>query len=298
MRIHEYQAKQLLRAAGIHTPEGFVAEHSNVVAGRANCMAPPLMVKAQMHAGCREKHGAVRRVHSAREAETAAFGMIGSAFGGAAGARNTVRRVLVEEALDVASEKYIALVLDRRSGKPALLTSPHAGADVESGHPALFPLSAATGRAGLPEATAYEAVLRMDLPDSLVDEGVRLIRRLTSFFFEKECLLLEINPLAVTADSRLVALDAKIEFDDYALFHHPELVPLRDLRQEGVETAGPSRVPLVRLEGRIGLWSTGPGCPWRPWTGCGCTAGKPRIFSTSGEGRRRMTSARRWNGCC
>ena len=123
MRIHEYQAKQLLRAAGIHTPEGFVAEHSNVVAGRANCMAPPLMVKAQMHAGCREKHGAVRRVHSAREAETAAFGMIGSAFGGGADARNTVRktvrRVLVEEALDVASEKYIALVLDRRSDKPA-----------------------------------------------------------------------------------------------------------------------------------------------------------------------------------
>jgi len=175
-------------------------------------------------------------------------------------------------------------VLDRRSGKPALLTSSHAGADVESEHPARFPLSAAAGCAGLTDAAVRGAVLGLALPDLLVDEGVRLIRRLTSFFFEKECLLLEINPLAVTADNRLVALDAKIEFDEYALFHHPALARFRDLEQEGMETAGPSRVPLVPLEGNIGLMVNGAGLSMATMDGLRLHGGEAANFLDIGGG--------------
>jgi succinyl-CoA synthetase beta subunit len=255
MRIQEYQAKQLLRAAGIHTPAGFVADHSNVVPSRAKCMAPPFMVKAQVLAGGRGKRGLVTKVRSVPEAEATASRWIGSPFGAD---EAPVRRVLVEEAPDVASEHYVAFVLDRASGGPLLLMSSHAGADVEAAGPERFPLSAA-GRADIPGRTVREAVRGLDLPDSLAEEAALVIRRLASVFFGKECLLLEINPLAVTAGPRLTALDAKIEFDDAALFRHPELVPFRDAEGEGAETAGPSRVPPVRLGGSVGLMVNGAG---------------------------------------
>jgi len=286
MRLHEYQAKQLLNAAGICSPAGFVTEHSNVVASRAKCMGPRLAVKAQVHAGNRGRLGAVRIVRSPGEAETAASALIGSAIGGRPGNAGSrpVRRVLVEEAPDVLSEKYIAFVLDRGTGDPLLLVSAAAGADVESARPAVFPLSAAEKAGGLTDGSVRAATLRMEFQPALAEEAGRMIRRLASFFFENECLLLEINPLAVTADSRLVALDAKIEFDDNALFRHPELASLRDATEEGTAAVGPGGVPIVLLGGDVGILANGAGLSMAVMDGLRIRGGAAANFLDIGGG--------------
>jgi succinyl-CoA synthetase beta subunit len=167
--------------------------------------------------------------------------------------------VLIEEVEDVASEKYIAFLLDRKSGLPRLFASSIAGVGVESAGPAVFPLPPGRGGDTLDRGLIGSVLAAMEMPHKLEEEPARMIRRLADFFFTRECLMLEINPLAVTVEGRLVALDAKIEFDDHALFRHPDLQPLRDLEQEGAVTLGPSGMPAVLLGGDVGVLANGAG---------------------------------------
>jgi succinyl-CoA synthetase beta subunit len=280
MRIHEYQAKALFTRYGILTPIGFVAEDSKVVGLRAKCMVRRLAVKAQVHSGGRWKNGAVRIVQSVQEAKAAAAELLGSTFrSNQTGVRGKpIRSVLVEEALEVVSEKYLSIVIDRQSASPILFASPTAGVEVESIRPFKFLLSFADGAWDLSDQQVREAAYKLTLTESLADEGVRLIRNLLKLFFEKDCVLLEINPLAVTRGGRLVVLDAKIEFDDNGLFRHPELASLRDSEQEGVIAVGKTGVPFVRLEGNIGLIVNGAGLAMATMDGLGLHGGKAANF--------------------
>jgi succinyl-CoA synthetase beta subunit len=263
-----------------------VIEDSISVGIQAKRMNPPMVVKAQVHSGGRWKNGAIRFVRTLQDADTVAAGLLGLDVSLQSKRRlgKTDPKRFDQEALKVDSEKYVSIVLDHKSAKPVLLASPGAGVEVETARPFEFFPSFADGAWNLSDATVHEAVRKLALPESLMHEGVLLIRNLWNLFFEKECVLLEINPLAVTPDGGLVALDAKIEFDDNALFRHSGLCFQRDTAQEGVVRVGMNRIPFVRLGGSIGLMVNGAGLAMATLDGLRFHGGEPANFLDIGGG--------------
>jgi succinyl-CoA synthetase beta subunit len=267
MKIHEYQAKDILRRFGVDTPRGiacFSVEEA-VEAGR-KLGGSVWVVKAQIHAGGRGKAGGVKLAHSIDELRRHASSILGMRLvtpqTGPEG--RVVKRLLIEEGADIRQELYAAMLVDRGSQRVVLMASSAGGTNIEE-------VAASTPEkihrvyidpiVGLSAQQAAEIGLKIGVPKALEKQAIVLLRSLYSAFDQTDASLAEINPLVVTADKRVVALDAKMNFDDNALFRHPDIVAMRDLDEEDEAEIEATKFGLsyISLDGDIGCLVNGAG---------------------------------------
>jgi len=268
MKIHEYQAKQLLQDYGIPVPRGEVAATPEEAHGIAPRLAGRVVVKAQIHAGGRGKGGGIKTALSPDEAFTAARSILGMQLvthqTGPEGKK--VRKVLVEEASAVRKELYLSLVVDRSRGKECVvfMASEAGGMDIEQvaeEAPEKIVRCAVHPAVGFSPFQARKLSASLGLDAGQGRQFAEICRNLYRLFLEKDCSLLEINPLAVTAQGQLLALDTKLNFDDDGLYRHPEIRELRDADQEEpLEIAARSTsVNYIKLDGNVGCMVNGAG---------------------------------------
>ena len=266
MRIHEFQAKQLLAGYGLNVPDGSVAITGREAGEIARRLGGTTVVKAQIHAGGRQNAGGIRLVDDPAAAEAAADGLLGTSLvtaqTGPTGQK--IRRVLVEAAVAAVRELHLALLIDASSGELMLIGSAKGGVDVEeqaaSGDIRLNWLGLGDGsEARGKEVATFVAALGLD--GALHEQGCALVDGLRRAFLDFDASLIEINPLAVTAAGALVALDTKMVLDDNALFRHPELAALRDEDDGSAAELQAQRHQLnyVQLDGDIGMVANGAG---------------------------------------
>jgi succinyl-CoA synthetase beta subunit len=267
MNIHEYQAKELLGKFAVQVPEGGIAHtpaEAVDVARRLGGRA--WVVKAQIHAGGRGKAGGVKLVRSEDEVAAAARVLLGHALvtdqTGPQG--REVRRVYVEEACAIAREVYLGVLIDRGSGRITLIGSTEGGVEIEAvatRSPEKILRVAIDPASGLAPFHAREIAFGLGLDGTLVAKTVRFVTALYRAFTDLDASLVEINPLVVTGAGDLVALDAKMSFDDNALFRHPEIAALRDPAEEDPAEieAGKHGLSYIKLDGTIGCMVNGAG---------------------------------------
>lgn len=266
MKIHEFQAKQLLASYGLQVPEGGVAITAHEAGEIAARLGGPVVVKAQIHAGGRQKAGGVHHVDGAAAAEGVAGRLLGrrlvTAQTGAHGEK--VKRLLVEAAIAVEHELHLALLIESSSGELMLVGSARGGADIEEqaarGKVKVNRLRLGAGNEPRTQEIS-EFVSRLGLDGALHAQGCALVDGLRRAFLELDASLIEINPLAVTGQGRLIALDVKMVLDDNALFRQPELAVLReDDEASAMELhAQLHQLNYVQLDGDIGLVANGAG---------------------------------------
>jgi succinyl-CoA synthetase beta subunit len=267
MKIHEYQAKAILAKFGVAVPRGEVVSKKDEARAVAERLATPVVVvKAQIHAGGRGKGGGVKVAKSAEEAAAFAEQMLGmnlvTAQTGPEG--RVVRRVLVEEGLDIQREIYLGVLVDRAVGAPVFMASAAGGMEIEEvakTHPEKILRETIRPEEGFQPYHARKLAFGLGLSADLVHAAVPFMTALFRAFVETDSSLLEINPSVVTGEGRLVALDAKINFDDNALYRHPEFKELRDLDEETpleVE-ASKYRLNYIKLDGNIACMVNGAG---------------------------------------
>ena len=291
MKIHEYQAKELLAAAGVPVPRGeaaFTAADARAVAER---LGGRVVVKAQIHAGGRGKGGGVKVVSDAAEAERVARAMLGmtlvTAQTGPAGRR--VGRLLIEEGLDIDRELYAGLVIDRALARPVLMASRSGGMDIEqvaADTPELILTEALDPAAGLMPFQARRLAFGLGLEKRVASRAAAVMLAAAGAFRDMDASLLEINPLVVTAGGEVLALDAKVNLDDNALFRHPELRELRDTAEEEALEVEASEYSLnyIRLDGRIGCMVNGAGLAMATMDIIHLAGGEPANFLDVGGG--------------
>ncbi|HEX5011932.1 MAG TPA: ADP-forming succinate--CoA ligase subunit beta [Planctomycetota bacterium] len=292
MKVHEYQAKELFRQAGVPVPAGLTARTADEAAAAFTRLGVPLaVVKAQIHAGGRGKAGGVKLVRSAAEARAAAAGMLGRALvtiqTGPAG--RVVKTVLVEAGSQAAHEYYVGLTVDRSRGAPVLMASTEGGMDIEEvarRAPEKILREALDPEAGLRPWQARRLAYALRLPPGAVKAGQELFTRLGRLFLDKDCSLVEVNPLALTAEGTLLALDGKIDFDGNALFRHPEIVELRDLDEEDPREvqAAAAGLSYIALDGNIGCLVNGAGLAMGTMDTIQLAGGQPANFLDVGGG--------------
>ncbi|MFP6631365.1 MAG: ADP-forming succinate--CoA ligase subunit beta [Planctomycetota bacterium] len=267
MKIHEYQAKEVLAAAGVPVPPGEAVDTVDAAVAAAEALGGSLwVVKAQIHAGGRGKGGGVKLASSLEEVREYSDAILGMQLvtpqTGPQG--REVKKILIAAACDIASEFYAGIVLDRQLGLPVLMVSAEGGMDIEevaaSTPEKIFKVSFDPGD-GLSVDEAREVAGRLGLEDGLVEEMAGLLQKLARCFLDTDASLAEINPLVRTTDDSLLALDAKFSFDDNALFRHPELVEYRDPAEEDpLETrAAKFGLSYIKLDGEIGCMVNGAG---------------------------------------
>ncbi len=264
MNIHEYQAKGLFREAGIPVPRGSVCRSVDDV-GRAyhELGSAVAVVKAQIHAGGRGKAGGVRLAKSRDEAIAHAKALLGSTLvthqTGPEGRR--VGLLLVEEGLKIAKEFYAAIAIDRRRGGPVLLAAAEGGVEIESLPQEKLLREPVSVHEGLYPFQARSLAFGLGLKGDSARQAADLLTALVRLFLAKDCSIAEINPLVLLDDGRVLALDAKINFDDNALFRHPEIDQLRDPTEEDPAEARAAKFNLsyVSLDGNIGCMVNGAG---------------------------------------
>ena len=267
MKIHEYQAKALLRERGVPVPAGSPAASAVQARQAAEVLGGERwVVKAQIHAGGRGKGGGIRLAASLSEVEECAGQLLGSRLvtpqTGPQG--QEVRQVLVEEGCDIAQELYCSLFIDRAAGQPALMLSPAGGMDIETvaaEHPDRIFRTHVDVLIGLAGFQARGLVANLPVSSAAQRALAPLLQKLYDVFRAKDCSLLEINPLVLTPDDRPVVLDAKMQFDDNALFRHPDVAALRDLTEEDpleVEAAAYD-LSYIKLSGNVGCIVNGAG---------------------------------------
>ena len=266
MKIHEYQAKEILRRYGVATPRGQVAESADEVAAIAEDLGGRCVVKAQIHAGGRGKGGGVKLAGSPEEATELASSILGMQLvtpqTGPEG--KEVRSVLIEEALDIASELYLSVTLDRALGKPIIMASAAGGMDIEevaATDPQAIVRQAFDPHLGLLPFQVRRVVRRLGLTGGTAKQASKLIGSLCRAYLDTDASLVEINPLLVTGAGDVLALDAKMNFDDNALFRHADINEMRDLTEEDpleVE-ASKSGLNYIKLDGEIGCMVNGAG---------------------------------------
>ena len=291
MKIHEYQAKKLLAAAGVPVPRGepaFTAAEARAVAER---IGGRVVVKAQIHAGGRGKGGGVKVVSDATEAERTAEAMLGmtlvTAQTGPAGRR--VERLLIEEGLDIDRELYVGLVIDRALARPVLMASRAGGVEIEqvaAETPELILKEALDPVAGLLPFQARRLAFGLGLDAPVAGRAAAVMQAAAQAFRDLDAALLEINPLIVTARGEVLALDAKVNLDDNALSRHPELRELRDTAEEEALEVEASKYSLsyVRLDGRIGCMVNGAGLAMATMDIIHLAGGEPANFLDVGGG--------------
>ena len=266
MKLHEYQAKTIFASYGIPVPVGEVATTPQEAYRIAKKLDGPAVVKAQVHAGGRGKAGGIVLVTSPDEAFQAASSLLGQRLvtsqTGVEGA--PVHKVLVERPVSIVKELYLGLTVDRNYRGPVVMASEAGGVDIEEVaaiNPERILREAVNPAIGFQPFQGRSLAVAMGLPPELSRPGSLIIAALSRLFVEKDCSLVEINPLVVTREGGLLALDAKISVDDDALFRHPELRDLRDAEQEDpYETkAAQSGISYVKLGGDVGCLVNGAG---------------------------------------
>jgi len=264
MNIHEFQAKGLFREAGIPVPSGTVCTSVDDV-GRAyhDLGGEIAVVKAQIHAGGRGKAGGVQLARSREEAQTHAKKLLGSTLvthqTGPEG--RVVKKLLVEEGLEIAHEYYVAIAVDRRVGGPVLIASAEGGVEIESVPQEKLVREPVDVHEGLFDFQARSIAYALGLEGDSAKQGAKVFKALAKLFLAKDASLAEINPLVRLKDGRVLALDAKMNFDDNALFRHPEIGDLRDPNEEDPAEARAAQFNLsyVNLDGNIGCMVNGAG---------------------------------------
>jgi succinyl-CoA synthetase beta subunit len=292
MNIHEYQGKELFRKYGVATPRGFPAFSVDEAVDAAKKLGGPVwVVKAQIHAGGRGKGGGVKLARSIDEVRDIASKMLGMTLvthqTGPHG--RVVRRLLVEEGADIKKELYVAMVVDRVLQKVVMMASSEGGMDIEEvadKHPEKIHRVTADPFNGLADADAEGVARKIGVPEALVPAARDLFKSLFKCFDECDCSLVEVNPLIVTGDQRVVALDAKLNFDDNALFRHPEIVAMRDLDEEDPAEVEASKFDLnyIQLEGDIGCLVNGAGLAMATMDVIKLYGGAPANFLDVGGG--------------
>jgi succinyl-CoA synthetase beta subunit len=267
VKVHEYQAKEILARFGVPIPAGRVAGTVEEAVQAAEGLGKgPWVIKAQIHAGGRGKGGGVKLCRDLQELRRAAGQIIGMNLitpqTGPAGQR--VKKVLVAEASEIRHEFYLGMVLDRRISLPVLMASAEGGVEIEevaARSPEKILKEIVNPVVGLRHFQGRSLAKRLGLAGEQLAPAASLMVGLTRAFLETDASLAEINPLAETGDGRLIALDAKFSFDDNALFRHPDLQAYRDLDEEDpLEVrAGKSDLSYIRLDGNIGCMVNGAG---------------------------------------
>jgi len=292
MKIHEYQAKAILARYGVTTPRGEVAytkEEAREAAQRlkANVVA----VKAQIHAGGRGKGGGVKLARSGDEAEDIAGRILGMKLvtpqTGPAG--RIVKRVLIEEGLDIKRELYLGLLVDRASGLPVFMASAAGGMEIEEvakDNPEAILRELIQPVVGLQPYQARKIAFGLGLPGEVATHATPFFQALYRAFIDTDASLLEINPCVLTGDARLVALDAKMTFDDNALFRHPNLRELRDLDEEDPLEVEASKYGLnyIKLDGSVACMVNGAGLAMATMDIIKYAGGSPANFLDVGGG--------------
>ena len=292
MEIHEYQAKAILARYGVPTPRGEVAftkEQARAAAERLG--APVVVVKAQIHAGGRGKAGGVKLARSVDEAAELAGKMLGMKLvtpqTGPAG--RIVKRLLIEEGLDIKRELYLGLVIDRAAATPVFMASAAGGVEIEEvarENPVAILRETIHPAVGLQPYQARKLAFGLGLPPEVVAAAAPFLQALYRAFTESDASLAEINPCVLTGDGRLVALDAKMTFDDNALYRHKELGELRDLDEEDPLEVEASKYGLnyIKLDGTVGCMVNGAGLAMATMDIIKLAGGAPANFLDVGGG--------------
>ena len=294
MKIHEYQGKAILKTYGVAVPQGEMATtREEAVAIAQKLLAggsSGVVVKAQIHAGGRGKGGGVKIAKSAEEAGELAGKILGMTLvthqTGPEG--RLVRSLLIEETLPIDRELYIGILVDRAEGKPVLMASASGGMEIEQvaeENPKAI-LKEYIDATGLGSFQARKIAFALGLRPALIGAAVKFMQGLYAAFIETDASMIEINPMITTKDDRLFALDAKITFDDNALFRHPDLKALRDISEEDPLEVEASKFSLnyIKLEGNVGCMVNGAGLAMATMDIIKYAGGRPANFLDVGGG--------------
>jgi succinyl-CoA synthetase beta subunit len=292
MKIHEYQAKSVLAKFGVAVPRGEVIENAGEAEGAAKKLGGgTLVVKAQIHAGGRGKGGGVKLAHSPAEAAALAAKILGMTLvthqTGPEG--RVVKKVLIEEGLPIARELYLGMVMDRASGKPVIMASTEGGVEIEevaAKHPEKILKQYVEPSIGLQPFQVRQLAFGLSLEGAAFKAAGVFLQALARAFTATDASLAEINPLVVTKDGRLIALDAKMNFDDNALFRHPDIAAMRDINEEDpLEVrASEYRLNYIRLDGTVGCMVNGAGLAMATMDIIQHAGGSPANFLDVGGG--------------
>jgi succinyl-CoA synthetase beta subunit len=292
VKIHEYQGKDILRRFGVPVPRGIPAFSVEEAVNAAKQLGGPVwVVKAQIHAGGRGKGGGVKLARSVDEVKSLAGQILGMQLvthqTGPQGQK--VRRVLIEEGADIRKELYVGMVVDRASQHVVLMASSEGGMDIEevAAHaPEKIVKVEVDPAKGLTDAQADDVARRIGVPDASLSEARKVLQGLYRAFDETDASLAEINPLILTGDGRVVALDAKLNFDSNALFRHPDIVAMRDLDEEDPAEVQASKFDLsyISLDGDIGCLVNGAGLAMATMDTIKLYGGNPANFLDVGGG--------------
>jgi succinyl-CoA synthetase beta subunit len=292
LKIHEYQGKEIFRKYGLPTPRGFPAFSVEEALEAAKKLGGKVwVVKAQIHAGGRGKGGGVKVAKSIEEVKTHASKILGMQLithqTGPEGQK--VRRLLIEEGADIRKELYAGMVVDRGSQKVVLMASSEGGMDIEevaAKTPEKIRKVAIDPVQGLSDADADEIALGIGIPQQSVAQGRAIFKALYKCFDETDASLAEINPLILSGEGRVIALDAKLNFDDNALFRHPDVAALRDLDEEDPLEIEASKYDLnyISLDGEIACMVNGAGLAMATMDTIKLFGGAPANFLDVGGG--------------
>ncbi|HLL76315.1 MAG TPA: ADP-forming succinate--CoA ligase subunit beta [Pyrinomonadaceae bacterium] len=292
MKIHEYQGKELLGRYGVPVPRGIVARSPEEAYHAAKELGTEVVVvKAQIHAGGRGKGGGVKLARSADEAQEIARQMLGMKLKthqtGPEG--QEVRTLLVEEGLPIDKEFYLGVVLDRQTGRPVFMASSAGGMDIEevaATEPEKILKETIDPAVGFRPFQARKLAFGLGLPSELINQAAKFMQALYTAYEQMDASLLEINPFLLTKDKRLIALDAKVNFDDNAMFRHQDFHALRDLNEEEPLEIEASKFDLnyIKLDGNIACMVNGAGLAMATMDIIKLAGGEPANFLDVGGG--------------
>lgn len=301
MNIHEYQAKELLSKMGVQTLKGKVAFTVEEAVKNAKDIGGSVwVVKAQIHAGGRGKGGGVKVVKSLEDVEKAAKQMLGMQLvthqTGPEGKK--VQKLLIEQGCNIKKEYYVGCVVDRATSRVVMMASSEGGVEIESvaeKTPEKIFKEAVDPAVGLAGFQARKLAFQIGIKPDSVNKAVKFFTALYNAFVKYDCSIAEINPLVETADGDIVALDAKLNFDDNALYRHPEVVELRDLTEENPKEIEASKYELsfISLDGNIGCLVNGAGLAMATMDIIKLAGGEPANFLDVGGGanKEKVTAA-------
>ncbi|PTL16240.1 ADP-forming succinate--CoA ligase subunit beta [Staphylococcus gallinarum] len=292
MNIHEYQGKAIFRSMGVAVPEGRVAFTAEEAVEKAKELQSDVyVVKAQIHAGGRGKAGGVKIAKSLSEVETYANELLGKTLvthqTGPEG--KEIKRLYIEEGCDIQKEYYVGFVIDRATDRVTLMASEEGGTEIEevaAKTPEKIFKETIDPVVGLAPYQARRIAFNINIPKESINKAAKFLISLYNVFIEKDCSIVEINPLVTTGDGEVLALDAKINFDDNALFRHKDIQELRDLEEEDPKESEASKYDLsyIALDGDIGCMVNGAGLAMATMDTINHFGGNPANFLDVGGG--------------
>ncbi|MEB7823934.1 ADP-forming succinate--CoA ligase subunit beta [Staphylococcus chromogenes] len=292
MNIHEYQGKEIFRSMGVAVPEGRVAFSAKEAVEKAKELDSDVyVVKAQIHAGGRGKAGGVKIAKSLSEVETYANELLGKVLvthqTGPEG--KEVKRLYIEEGADIQKEYYVGFVIDRATDRVTLMASEEGGTEIEevaATSPEKIFKETIDPVVGLAPYQARRIAFNINIPKESINKAVKFLISLYNVFIEKDCSIVEINPLVLTGEGDVLALDSKINFDDNALFRHKDVLELRDLDEEDPKEIEASKYDLsyIALDGNIGCMVNGAGLAMATMDTINHFNGNPANFLDVGGG--------------